>query len=97
MIGSIRTDFPPRFGDLILEYPVNETKPIFGALAVAPLGQLALIPEAEFQQIIECSVTGHQPVPKLTVQLALAHGMEGRWPAFTQVAWKTLGPPRTSR
>lgn len=80
-----------RHRDLVLRYPVCEAKPIFGSLAVVPLGQLALLPEAEFQQIIECSVIGRQPVPRLTVQLALAHGMEGQWPAFTPSSLENAG------
>jgi hypothetical protein len=83
----------PRRRDLLVRYPLVESKPLFGSLNVVPSGQLALLGNAELQQVLEFGIVGKQPIANMTVQLAIGHGPVGPWIGGTHVAWNTLGPP----
>jgi len=72
----------PRKRDVCLSYPIDETRPLWAQVYVAPIGKLQLVmPPSAIQQVnllFEC--LGLAKVPDLLMQLVVGHGATGPWP-----------------
>jgi hypothetical protein len=82
----------------IAEYPVDEKRPLYGGVIVAPstAGQISL-PSKLSSMIAAASVcasfSGLTRTPDLIVQVLIGHGVEGPWPELPGVVILSKTPP----
>ncbi len=70
--------------DICLPYPLDEAKPLFAAVYVAPLSEERLVLRSDMcrQGTVVLHCTGLVGTPPLALQIVLGHGVSGPWPPF---------------
>lgn len=88
--------FPPATGirkrDFIVNYPVDDARPVQGKLFVSPKGTVVGLKDVVYQTPLVFNVSGLAEMPPMYVELVLGHGMAGSWPQRTCVAWRSNIP-----
>ena len=79
--------------DICLEYPIDEARPLTGALFVAPYGKEEHIQfkDAAHRVVVALTYSDLENVPDVLVQLALWHGVEADWPPSTYILYAHAG------
>lgn len=85
-----------RKGDIVLNYPFDEERPMLGIITLQPATKNVLEPirvEAARHQLnllFDCN--GLEMVPAdIRLKLVLYHGPNGPWPPFAYLVWRTAG------
>lgn len=80
--------------DVCLRYPVDETRPLWACLYIAPLQKVAPVihSSATHQITLMFMYPSDSTKAVHTLQLALCHGPEGPWPPYTFLVFAASEP-----
>ena len=81
--------------DVVLNYPISETKPMVGRITVAPAIkdkiEPLLISGIEYQLSLVFHYFGVGEIPDLEFRFDLYHGPDGPWPPYDVLAFPSFG------
>lgn len=85
--------------DVVLDYPIDEERPLLGQLTVAPIGAEILVPPIftnarhQLNLLFNCSGLEMDP-SKIQLRLVLWHGLKGPWPPYSCLIWRNSDKQR---